>query len=238
MFVLYLIYQYKEDITMFPTAESAIFELKTLISILIALVLGFAIGLERRINSKEAGIRTHAIVCVGSALMVVISKYGFSDAKNFDASRIAAQIVSGIGFLSVGIIMVRQKEVRGLTTAAGIWATAGVGMAAGAGLYIVATGATIILILAQCLFHSRYKIFNMKQMYRLNIAFRQTDNEEAIIKDIFHVKHFYSFNVHEDGNDSVCEASISTDVMYSSEKLIEIRNQHPFIISIERIDTQ
>ena len=220
---------------MFPTAESAIFELKTLISILIALVLGFAIGLERRINSKEVGIRTHAIVCVGSALMVVISKYGFAG-MDFDASRIAAQIVSGIGFLSVGIIMVRQKEVRGLTTAAGIWATAGVGMAAGAGLYIVAAGATIILVLAQCLFHSRYKIFNMKQIYRLNIVFRQTDNEEAIIKEVFHVKHFYSFNVREDGGDSVCEASISTDVMYSSEKLIEIRNKHPFIISIERID--
>lgn len=220
---------------MFPTAEGAVFELKTLVSILIALVLGFAIGLERRINSKEVGIRTHAIVCVGAALMVVISKYGFTG-MDFDASRIAAQIVSGIGFLSVGIIMVRQKEVRGLTTAAGIWATAGVGMAAGAGLYIVAAGATIILVLAQCLFHSRYKIFNMKQMYRLNIVFRQKNNEEAIIKDVFRVKHFYSFNVREDGNDSVCEASISTDVMYSSEKLIEIRNKYPFIISIERID--
>ena len=222
---------------MFPTAEGAILELKTLISILVALVLGFAIGLERRINSKEVGIRTHTIVSVGAALMVVISKYGFTG-MDFDASRIAAQIVSGIGFLSVGIIMVRQKEVRGLTTAAGIWATAGVGMAAGAGLYIVAAGATIILVLAQCLFHSRYKIFKMKQMYRLNIAFRQTGDEETIIKEIFHVKHFYSFNVREDGNDSVCEASISTDVMYSSEKLIEIRNENPFIISIERIDAQ
>ena len=222
---------------MFPTAEGAILELKTLISISVALVLGFAIGLERRINSKEVGIRTHTIVSVGAALMVVISKYGFTG-MDFDASRIAAQIVSGIGFLSVGIIMVRQKEVRGLTTAAGIWATAGVGMAAGAGLYIVAAGATIILVLAQCLFHSRYKIFKMKQMYRLNIAFRQTGDEETIIKEIFHVKHFYSFNVREDGNDSVCEASISTDVMYSSEKLIESRNENPFIISIERIDAQ
>lgn len=164
---------------MFPTAESAIFELETLISIMIALVLGFAIGFERRINSKEVGIRTHAIVCVGSALMMVISKYGFSDAKNFDASRIAAQIVSGVGFLGVGIIMFRQKEVRGLTTAAGIWATAGVGMAAGGGLYIVAAGASVILVLAQCLFHSRYKIFNMKQTYRLNRYGREHFERDA-----------------------------------------------------------
>lgn len=221
---------------MFPTAERALFELETLINLVIAVVLGFAIGLERKLRSKDAGIRTHTIVCVGAALMMVISKYGFADAKSFDASRIAAQIVSGVGFLGVGIIMLRQKEVRGLATAAGVWATAGVGMAAGAGMYIVATGATIIIILAQCLLHANYKIFHTKQSYRLNIVFRQTHGEEAIIKELFGVKHFYSFHVSADGESSVCEASISTVVMYSSERLIAIRNEHPFIISIERID--
>lgn len=225
-----------EVVYMFPTAESAVFELQTLINIIISVVLGFAIGFERKIRSKEAGIRTHTIVCVGSALMMVVSKYGFADSDNFDAARIAAQIVSGVGFLGVGIIMIRQQEVRGLTTAAGIWATAGVGMAAGAGLYIVATGATIIIILVQCLLHARWKIFHAKQMYRLNIVFRQTCGEEAIIKELFGVKHFYSFHVRADGDSSVCEASISTVVEYSSEKLIAIRNDHPFIISIERID--
>lgn len=223
---------------MFPTADGAIFELKTLISLLIAIVLGFVIGFERRLRSREAGIRTHAIVCAGAALMTVVGKYGFLDAKNYDASRIAAQIVSGIGFLGAGIIMFRQKEVRGLSTAAGIWATAGVGIAAGAGLYIVAAGATIILVAAQCLFNARWKIFNIKQKYQLNIVFKQIHGEEAIIKDIFRVKHFHSFHVTaaEDGTDSICEASISTENEFSSEKLIAIRNKYPFIISIERID--
>lgn len=224
---------------MFPTADGALFELKTLISLLIAIVLGFVIGFERRLRSREAGIRTHAIVCVGAALMTLVGKYGFSDMKSYDASRIAAQIVSGIGFLGAGIIMFRQKEVRGLSTAAGIWATAGVGIAAGAGLYIVATGATIILVAAQCLLNAQWKIFHIKQKYRLNIVFKQTHGEEAIIKDLFCVKHFHSFHIGSDGDgdESICEASISTEREFSSEKLIAIRKKYPFIISIERIDT-
>lgn len=229
-----------KDHNMFPTAESAVFELRLLINIVIAIALGFLIGFERKMRSKEAGVRTHTIVCAGSALMMVVSKYGFSDVESYDAARIAAQIVSGIGFLGVGVIMFRQKAVRGLTTAAGIWATAGVGMAAGAGLYIVASGATLLLLAVQTLFHTKIKFFNIKQLYRLNIVFKQTHGEEAIIKELFGVKHFYSFHVraHGDGQDeeSLCEASISTDTEYSSEKLIAIRNEHPFIISIERID--
>lgn len=221
---------------MFPTAESAIFELKTLISIAIAIALGFVIGLERTLRNKEAGVRTHTIVCAGAALMMIISKYGFADAKNFDASRIAAQIVSGVGFLGVGIIMFRQKEVRGLTTAAGIWVTAGVGMAAGAGMYVVAACTTAMLILVQCLLYTRYKIFNTKQRYRLNIVFKQTYDEATVIKKMFGTKHFHSFVVHTDGDDTICEASVSTETMFSSEKLIAIQTSHPFIISIERID--
>ena len=106
-------------------------ELRYLISILVAVVLGFAIGYERKLRFKEAGIRTHTIVCVGSALIMVVSKYGFGDSAEADAARVAAQIVSGIGFLGAGIIVYRRHEIHGLTTAAGVWATAGVGMAAG-----------------------------------------------------------------------------------------------------------
>ena len=108
-------------------------ELKYLISILVSVILGFAIGYERKLRFKEAGIRTHTIVCVGSALIMVVSKYGFGDSIEADASRVAAQIVSGIGFLGAGIIIYRKHEIHGLTTAAGVWATSGVGMAAGAG---------------------------------------------------------------------------------------------------------
>ena len=98
-------------------AEEAIY----LVRILYAVVLGFAIGFERKLRFKEAGIRTHTIVCAGSALIMVVSKYAFSDSPDFDASRVAAQIVSGIGFLGAGMIIYRRQAVHGLTTAAGVW---------------------------------------------------------------------------------------------------------------------
>ena len=102
--------------------------------ILFAGLLGAAIGFERKNRNKLAGVRTHAIVALGAALMMVVSKYGFPDVDKFDASRVASQIVSGVGFLGAGIIFVKNNtSVSGLTTAAGIWATAGVGMSMGAG---------------------------------------------------------------------------------------------------------
>ena len=109
--------------------ERVIFELAKL-NVLLAAVLGFAIGFERKMRFKEAGVKTHTIVCIGSALIMVVSKYAF-EGMSADVSRIAAQIVSGIGFLGAGIIMFRGQKMHGLTTAAGVWATAGVGMACG-----------------------------------------------------------------------------------------------------------
>ncbi|HEY3955464.1 MAG TPA: MgtC/SapB family protein [Streptosporangiaceae bacterium] len=109
----------------------------------LALLLSAAIGLEREIRQKSAGLRTHTLVGVGAALFMLISKYGFTDVLEphkvvLDPSRVAAQIVSGIGFLGAGLIFVRRDSVRGLTTAAGIWVTAAIGSAAGAGLPVLA----------------------------------------------------------------------------------------------------
>lgn len=100
-----------------------------LLDLLLSVVLGFAIGYERKMRFKEAGIRTHTIVCMGAALMMVISKNAFD--SEADSARVAAQIVAGIGFLGAGMIVYKQHEVRGLTTAAGVWTTAGIGMACG-----------------------------------------------------------------------------------------------------------
>jgi putative Mg2+ transporter-C (MgtC) family protein len=109
----------------------------------LALVLAASIGLEREIRQKNAGLRTHTLVGVGAALFVLISKYGFTDVLEpglvvLDPSRMAAQIVSGVGFLGAGLIFVRRDSVRGLTTAASIWVTAAIGAASGAGLAVLA----------------------------------------------------------------------------------------------------
>ena len=122
----------------------------------LALVLSAAIGLEREIRLKNAGLRTHTLVGVGAAVFMLISKYGFADVLQpgmviLDPSRVAAQIVTGVGFLGAGLIFVRRNSVRGLTTAAGVWVTAAVGSAAGAGLPILAiltTGIYLLVALA------------------------------------------------------------------------------------------
>ncbi len=118
----------------------------------LALLLSAIVGLEREIRQKSAGLRTHTLVGVGAALFMLISKYGFDDVLEpgrvvVDPSRVAAQIVTGIGFLGAGIIFVRRDAVRGLTTAAAIWVTAAIGACAGAGLPILAAVATAVYML-------------------------------------------------------------------------------------------
>ncbi|WP_333648631.1 MgtC/SapB family protein [Lacrimispora sp.] len=120
---------------------------------ILACFLGYLIGYERKNRDKSAGMRTHAIVSLGAALIMIVSKYGFMDIPDYDASRVAAQIVSGIGFLGAGVIFVKNNTVSGLTTAAGIWATAGVGMAVGAGAYFVGASAGIMIVLTQVILH-------------------------------------------------------------------------------------
>ena len=136
----------------------------------IACVLGGAIGFERTKRLKEAGIRTHCIIASAAALMMILSKYGFSDLENAagsfyagvrgaDPSRIASQIVSGISFLGVGVIFRNGNSVKGLTTAAGIWATAAVGMAVGSGMYLLGLVETLMIVIIQLVFH-RFNIGN------------------------------------------------------------------------------
>src|SRR6201996_1660447 len=123
----------------------------------LALALSASIGLDRELRQKSAGLRTYTLVGVGSALFMLISKYGFFDvlAANevvLDPSRVAAQIVTGVGFLGAGLIFVRRDSVRGLTTAAGIWVTAAIGSAAGAGLPVLAVLGTVVYFLVVLVF--------------------------------------------------------------------------------------
>ena len=160
--------------------ESLQIHLIWIIRILIATVCGILIGYERHSRSKEAGIRTHTIVALASAMMMLISKYGFEDSVSFDASRIAAQVVSGVGFIGAGIIFVRHDTIQGLTTAAGIWATSGIGMAIGAGLYSLGIFATILIVTIQFILQKRNFAHAPRTTIRLMVKARKT----ASIKDI------------------------------------------------------
>ena len=124
-----------------------------MLRLFIAALFGGLIGLEREYRAKEAGFRTHFLVALGSALFMLLSQYGFegilSTGQNvrLDPSRIASQVVSGIGFIGAGTIIFQKHIVRGLTTAAGLWVTAAIGMSTGAGLFILSLLATVLVLI-------------------------------------------------------------------------------------------
>ena len=115
-------------------------------------LMGGFIGLERELRSKEAGVRTHFIVALGSALFMIISQFAF-EGRQHDAARVAAQVVSGIGFIGAGVIIFQKNAVRGVTTAAGLWVAAAIGLACGDGMYSVAIAATILTVLVLEMMH-------------------------------------------------------------------------------------
>ena len=129
-------------------------ELEYMLRIAIAALCGGIIGFERSRMRKEAGLRTHIIVAVGAALLMIVSKYGFMDILDtpgirVDGSLVAANVITGISFLGAGVIFVRDVSIKGLTTAAGLWSMAGVGLAIGAGMYAIGIFSTALIMLIQ-----------------------------------------------------------------------------------------
>ena len=124
---------------------------ETILRLLIAALAGSIIGIDRERLQWTAGLRTHMLVCVGSCLVIIVSAYGFSDVLGehivLDPSRVAAQVVSGIGFLGAGTILLRGEVIKGLTTAASLWAVAAIGLAVGSGLYTAAVATTTIVLI-------------------------------------------------------------------------------------------
>ncbi len=151
------------------------------VRLLIACICGGMIGYERTNRGKGAGIRTHIIVALASALMMLVSKYGFGDmaAGGGDGSRIAAQVVSGVGFLGAGMIYFNGRHsVKGLTTAAGIWATSGVGLAIGAGLYLMGILTSVLIVAMQIIMHKNFKMLQLPNEETLNAVL--TDEKESL----------------------------------------------------------
>ena len=136
-------------------------EMEYILRVIIAAICGGVIGYEREKRLKNAGIRTHILVSMSAALMMIISKYGFFDVAlvnegiRVDASRVAASVVSAIGFLGAGVIFVRKENTIGVTTAAGLWATVGLGLAIGAGMYFAGVIFTVLVLLVQLVLHNK-----------------------------------------------------------------------------------
>jgi len=180
-----------ENIIGFFKSAHFLFQLELLLRIVIAFFCGAFIGRERKYRGKGAGTKTHAIVAIASCLLMIISQYGFMDFLNHfngegvninhDPSRIAAQIVTGIGFLGAGMIFVHKKTITGLTTAAGIWATAGIGMSVGAGMYFISIATTLLIILVQYLSHTNLRFFTPSTEIDIVLT---VNNKDAALKHI------------------------------------------------------
>ncbi len=140
-------------------------EMTMALRLLVAAVLGGIVGIERGSGDRPAGFRTHILVCVGSTLFMLVSIYGFDDIQTAsfetrrDSARIAAQVVSGIGFLGAGTILHEGLTIRGLTTAASLWIVSAIGLAVGSGMYLIGTVATAITMITLVTFHSWEKHF-------------------------------------------------------------------------------
>lgn len=168
-------------------------EWEYLIRITLAALCGGIIGYEREKRLKNAGIRTHILVSMSAALMMVISKYGFNDVLSntgigIDASRVAASVVSAIGFLGAGVIFVRKENTIGVTTAAGLWSTVGLGLAIGAGMYVTGTIFTFMVLAIQLLLHNRRFRFSTQTTGAITLKIDSTDFTIGQVNSIFREK--------------------------------------------------
>ena len=178
----------------------------------LASLLGATVGLERERIEQVAGMRTHMMVCLGSALITLVSMYGFLEMVNYaptmryDPTRIAAQIVSGIGFLGAGtILFLREKVVRGLTTAAGLWTVGGIGIAVGCGAYFAAVVATVLAIVILLLIHPFEKtVLARIKPKHIKVIVDSREESTAVISGLMKDKHLlitsFTFDKMEEGD--------------------------------------
>ena len=168
--------------------------------LLLAGVCGALVGYERKRNMKEAGVRTHFIVSMAAALVMIVSKYGFMDVASLpghsvDVSRVAASVISGVGFLGAGLIFVRKYTINGLTTAAGIWATSAVGMAIGGGMYSIGIMGTIIILLAQVFLHRRWRFMHIPTTEQLRIVLANEENSVREMRTVLDCHNIEILNI-------------------------------------------
>ena len=202
-----------------------------------ACLCGALIGVERSRRFKEAGIRTHIIVCCASALMMLVSKYGFVDivdasgallngVRGSDGSRIAAQVVSGISFLGAGVIFKHGNSIKGLTTAAGLWATAGIGLAIGAGMYILGVFTTALVTILQIVMHKFVVGADTLSVCHLSFTVYNSSGLQPAWNDFVHQHRMQvvecSIRYHENG-------TVSYDVTVRTMREITVQELDAFL---------
>ena len=209
--------------------------------ILLSTLCGMLIGWEREKRLKSAGLRTHMLVAMAAALMMIISKYGFLDvvylsSVQVDASRMASGVVQAIGFLGAGVIFVKRDNIIGVTTAAGLWATVGIGLAIGSGLYALGIASTVLMLIIQYLMHKQeHKTFSTNTG---SITINLTKHGMTLtdVKDRLDAIHITIRNItmtHTHDGDILLKASIICSRAASVPGIMEEMSRSGFIDDIE-----
>ena len=210
-------------------------ELVALLRVFIAGVFGLIMGYERKRRQKEAGLATHFIVASASALFTCIStSIAAGTEAGMDGERIAAQVVSGVGFLGAGMIFFRRESLRGLTTAAGIWATAALGMCIAMGQILVATGMLVLIMIVQTILHS--KRIRRNNIHMLMVKFTYTEEIKAKLMEYFGVNTFHRVKLTKANDKMIAEAVIYPKTKFMATELYEFMSQNSEIDSIERLE--
>ncbi|MDM5336386.1 MgtC/SapB family protein [Fictibacillus enclensis] len=214
-------------------------EVEMIARLFIAGILGALVGFEREKRFKEAGLRTHFLVAVGSALVMIVSKYAFFDVVNngtieLDPSRIAASVISGVGFLGAGTILVQRQSVQGLTTAAGLWSTAGIGLAIGSGMYIVSICGTLLVLIGLEVLSRLFKSYFPKS-HKLNI---HAHSNEVIPKvlDTLTVHHLQVITYQVKVRSTDQQNYYAIDFQLKSEKAVNSNDILKALQSIQEIE--
>lgn len=221
--------------------SQVIIQLEYLLRILGAALCGFIVGYERENHLKTAGIRTHTIVALASAVMMIISKYGFQDILSMnhiglDPSRVAAGVVTAIGFLGAGVIFTRNINVSGLTTAAGIWATVGIGMAFGAGMYALGLMATICIVIIQFLLHRRFRWLKSPTIQQITLVMSDDENVKAVLTDSLAIKDLKIMTMKAtriDASTLKIKLNVAFPDNYTYQDVIDLLKENPQIKSVD-----
>ena len=209
-------------------------ELIALMRVVIAGLLGLVIGFERTRRQKEAGLATHFIVAAASALFTCIST-SLVSTVGVDGERIAAQVVSGVGFLGAGMIFFRRESLRGLTTAAGIWATAAIGMAVAVGQIIVALGIVAVIVALQEILHFK-RVKKRNNVHMIFVKFIYDSDIMSKVLEYFKCDSFHRYKVTKSDNNIIAEAVVYPKQKLQAYELSEFMSENSEILSIERLE--
>ena len=218
--------------------------LEFFLRMIVASLCGAVIGFERSKRFKEAGIRTHVIVCMASALFMIVSKHGFADfwasnvpataARAADPARVAAQVVTGISFLGAGVIFKNGNTVKGLTTAAGIWATSAIGLAIGGGLYYIGLFGTVLMAVLQFIMH-RFKVAGDGTTTRIALEVSNNEGFAQKLSDIlarWHAKPTETqIIVGEDGS-AKYDITLRSSENIAAEEIMSLLSENEVVKSI------